>query len=883
MSYNGLTNQGLEYLTRCQVESKPVVFSKVKIGNGNIPMGSTGETTTDLYSFKKEIEILNKEQVENSIKMEILINNFDVLEEFYVKEIGVYVMDNDVEKLYWYINKDRPSPLPDKNTPAKHRYILHLETSQMESIILNYTGLDLMVDKEFVETRFKEAKERIKAVQFPNVESLKLKNLKVGDIVEVLGYYTAGDGAGHKRIISDTDDGSGVQLNNKLWANIIHNGEVNVSWLGCKYNSLESARTNYTNLLKAINYNQTVDITGDLYVEQSGDNIVTSENLILKGKDKVKLILCTNFEKTDWFVINKNLKNLSFTDLEVKFNGTAERTSVLFAIDGMIKVNNCDIENCVFNINSNGRLMSWTNANTNIKPDLSLHGFDVFNLKNNTFNNILNSFIVLNDVIYRELNIINNKINNFYYTFISCGTTNENTFGKEIIDNKLLTNVYNNTVINDDNFILNEGVEANYYCFALFEANVINYKNNYIEGIKSQDICALYDSYFGGNYLYYENNTWKNNLCFNINKVNNNLIKSKSVINKYYRNNTYIIKEEWLTKFNVDEKARWIYLDEQTSLADNTVINNNVFEVYEIRFYPSTPKRTNCTFSNNKFKIKKSSNPIFLYGVNDEKLKNSNFIVENNIFFLGNLKSNNLIATFENKFHYNKIIISNNEFYYKLDDTINIFYVLFNDFNANTVQFSNNKFIETEKNLSSTCNLISSYKGINSNKFIGTNNVFSSEVKDDLYTFSMFDIIPKNKTDIKFEYINIASSKLAGIFYSDISNRLDKADIPKIDYKIKISLKNKDSIDKVYYLIFSLEKINNEEHMRAYNSLGNIEDNVVNLSSSSTIWKNLYLLDDKGAITKEFINLNINNNILVFFFNDKICDELGFDFRIIGG
>lgn len=234
MSYNGLTNQGLEYLTRCQVESKPVVFSKVKIGNGNIPMGSTGETTTDLYSFKKEIEILNKEQVENSIKMEILINNFDVLEEFYVKEIGVYVMDNDVEKLYWYINKDRPSPLPDKNTPAKHRYILHLETSQMESIILNYTGLDLMVDKEFVEEKLNEVKDRTKALQFSDIESMKQKNLKVGDIVEVLGYYTAGDGAGHKRIIANEDDSSGIQLKNGLWANIVHNGEVNVSWFGAK-------------------------------------------------------------------------------------------------------------------------------------------------------------------------------------------------------------------------------------------------------------------------------------------------------------------------------------------------------------------------------------------------------------------------------------------------------------------------------------------------------------------------------------------------------------------------------------------------------------------------------------------------------------------------
>ena len=295
MSYNGLTNQGLEYLTRCQVESKPVVFSKVKIGNGNIPMGSTGETTTDLYSFKKEIEILNKEQVENSIKMEILINNFDVLEEFYVKEIGVYVMDNDVEKLYWYINKDRPSPLPDKNTPAKHRYILHLETSQMESIILNYTGLDLMVDKEFVE---KKIKEKVRTFEISTIAELQSrKNLKAGDIVEVLGYYTAGDGAGHKRIIANEDDGSGVQLANRLWANIIHNGEVNVSWFGAKGDGVTDDTSAFE---KAINYKGIIIPTGTFIISKK---LNLNDNLIIgSGKYLTSIKLSDNF--ADDYIFN---------------------------------------------------------------------------------------------------------------------------------------------------------------------------------------------------------------------------------------------------------------------------------------------------------------------------------------------------------------------------------------------------------------------------------------------------------------------------------------------------------------------------------------------------------------------------------------------------
>ena len=67
-----------------------------------------------------------------------------------------------------------------------------------------------------------------------DIEELKISDFPVGKVVEVLGYYKAGDGADHKRIISATNDGSGVQLNNGLWANIVHNGEVNVSWFGAK-------------------------------------------------------------------------------------------------------------------------------------------------------------------------------------------------------------------------------------------------------------------------------------------------------------------------------------------------------------------------------------------------------------------------------------------------------------------------------------------------------------------------------------------------------------------------------------------------------------------------------------------------------------------------
>lgn len=83
------------------------------------------------------------------------------------------------------------------------------------------------------------------------IDKLKeLRFLKVGDVVEVLGYYQAGDGAGHKRIIASEDDGSGVQLENGLYANIVHNGEVRITWLGVTKDTL--ADNNKTIINKAI-------------------------------------------------------------------------------------------------------------------------------------------------------------------------------------------------------------------------------------------------------------------------------------------------------------------------------------------------------------------------------------------------------------------------------------------------------------------------------------------------------------------------------------------------------------------------------------------------------------------------------------------------------
>lgn len=169
MAYNGLTNIGAEYLAKCIANKTGVTFTKIKVGNGAIPGGKTGQTTTDLYGFKKEVEILAKEQVENAIKLTVLLNNIDLAAGFYVKEMGIYIQDGNQEKLYWYINKDNPSYLPDKNTPANHRYNLYLEVTPVETTVVNFTGQDLLADKKYVDDSIKNFQDKNDQV----IENLK--------------------------------------------------------------------------------------------------------------------------------------------------------------------------------------------------------------------------------------------------------------------------------------------------------------------------------------------------------------------------------------------------------------------------------------------------------------------------------------------------------------------------------------------------------------------------------------------------------------------------------------------------------------------------------------------------------------------------------------
>ena len=185
--------------------------------------------------------------------------------------------------------------------------------------------------------------------KFDTIEKLqKAFWLKEGEVVEVLGYYSAGDGAGHKRIIANEDDGSGVQLSNNLWACIVHNGEVNVSWFGAKGNGTDDDGIYFQ---KAFSNNSVITVfyDKDYWIKSNVDTL--GKNKILKGTG-LKRQMDNESGKTLYIDGGKFIT--LFKIIGVNAIGTNKKTDVFCEMSScfMRYVENCDFRNFlnVFNI-----------------------------------------------------------------------------------------------------------------------------------------------------------------------------------------------------------------------------------------------------------------------------------------------------------------------------------------------------------------------------------------------------------------------------------------------------------------------------------------------------------------------------------------------------
>ena len=170
MKYNGLTSVGSIYQAKCAANNIPVKFVKVKVGNGLLEETENPLNFTDIKSLKKEVGISEITQVNEAVRLTVPLDNDGVTEGYYPREFGIYVEDDGVEVLYWYINDGQEASYlpPQSSAPVKIKNHFNIIATSLESLIVNWDGKEFWVDKEYLgkELAKKEDKIEIKESAF---------------------------------------------------------------------------------------------------------------------------------------------------------------------------------------------------------------------------------------------------------------------------------------------------------------------------------------------------------------------------------------------------------------------------------------------------------------------------------------------------------------------------------------------------------------------------------------------------------------------------------------------------------------------------------------------------------------------------------------------
>lgn len=156
MKFNGITKKGREYLAKIQAENKPINFAKIKIGDGRLDNYDNPAELEHLINQKVEKGILTLNQEHDTVILTTNIDNVSLRTGYYPREIGVFVNDNGQEIMYYYMNDgDETSWIPpESDGPFKIELKLTLIASNAQSIIVEGSGKELYITKEFLETNY---------------------------------------------------------------------------------------------------------------------------------------------------------------------------------------------------------------------------------------------------------------------------------------------------------------------------------------------------------------------------------------------------------------------------------------------------------------------------------------------------------------------------------------------------------------------------------------------------------------------------------------------------------------------------------------------------------------------------------------------------------
>jgi hypothetical protein len=510
-------------------------------------------------------------------------------------------------------------------------------------------------------------------------------------------------------------------------------------------NDQTQAKKNGNLFIKALNKYGGIVIDDTYYIGTPSEEL-TTRNVEITGTENGELISAIN---ASTILFNpEEIDNITIKD--IKFTNNNEVGNFLLVYNpaqSKNKVETVLVENCTFEGNIS---LCRQFGNTTLDPDITDYGIDSFTFRNNKVFDTGLSFIVLADIPVSYCKVSNNVINNFNYTFLNISISNGKKYEQDLYNHIGYLEVDTNTVTCEDDW-WGKTALGSYYTFVLYEGTEVLYNNNHVEGMKALEDIALYDAYLSAEVVNYTNNTWKNNICFAPDKTNNTLLKSKGggekPLIRNYSNNTFIVEEDFAERLGQPKENLKVDFISLTQYAETYRIDNNVFDVYDIRFQKSSLMISNYIFTNNTLKAQKASGKLAIVRLKDDYATDKIEIVNNDIEINEKIDEQfTLVRVIDNREKSSDII----ESVLVNDNKITApFGFLFYGLKANNLEFRDNEIIDNA-NIDSKLihNSESSYAQVLNNTIAG-NDLFNLYEISVTYETST-QIGPINKEDIRY-------------------------------------------------------------------------------------------------------------------------------------
>jgi hypothetical protein len=217
----------------------------------------------------------------------------------------------------------------------------------------------------------------------------------------------------------------------------------------------------------------------------------------------------------------------------------------------------------------------------------------------NRADSISRSFFRFTNVPHDLFDFADNKIRNFDFSFLQDAVTNGGTFSDAHVAAKRLLNIVDNDVRCSDDFYGLENPSGSYYAVVVAQGVRAVCRRNHTEGMKTNNVIALYDFYLSHGDVVGDSITWKNNMCFAPGKGNAVLMKGKGggsipeldgAKSRLYTNSSYIIEKKWIERIEKTDEHAWVQMsdidnDEST---EDWICQGIVIDVPAIAFFTSS-------------------------------------------------------------------------------------------------------------------------------------------------------------------------------------------------------------------------------------------------------------------------------------------------------